>query len=468
MSGGIWFEGFIIIVLMFANGFFAASEIAIVSARKNRLEQRAATGDRGAATALELSEHPNHFLSTVQVGITVIGTLASVFGGQSLSTVLEGELTQFPVLVPYAKTIALVLVVLVLSYLSLIIGELVPKRLALQGAESVARTVAPVMQMLSRVAAPVVWFLTTSTDLVLRLLGRHNVAEIPITEDDVIALVREGAEEGTLEASEQDFINSVFTFSDRTVRSLMTPRTQVVGVEIATPIQGVVESIIDSGYSRIPVFEETLDHVIGILYAKDLLRDWGTAETIDLRAKLRQPLYLLESQRAVVAFQQLKQSHSGLAMVLDEYGQVAGVLSMEDMLEELVGDLKDEYDEVEEAIIKRDDGTFLVDGLLPFSEAVVRLGLPLSDTVDDANFETFAGFLLSLLGHIPTAGVKTVWNGYTFEVVDMDARRIDKILVRPPTLDSNEQTERVLAAGAMQPDTRPNTKRPAGDAPRMP
>ncbi|KAB8142032.1 HlyC/CorC family transporter [Chloroflexia bacterium SDU3-3] len=454
MSEGVWVEAIIVVVLMLANGFFAASEIAVVSARKNRLEQRANEGNRGAAAALELAENPNRFLSTVQVGITVIGTFAAAFGGQSLSSALAPQLHAIPILAPYADALAFTVVVILISYLSLIIGELVPKRLALQGAEGMAQAVAPVMQMLSRLAAPVVWFLTLSADVVLRLLGRHNVAETPITEDDVIALVREGAEEGTLEASEQEFINSVFTFTDRTVRSLMTPRTQVVAIELGTPISEVVETITSSGYSRIPVYEETLDHVLGILHAKDLLRDWGQGEALDLHQKLRQPLYVLEGQRAMVAFQQLKQSRIGLAMVLDEYGQVAGVLSMEDMLEELVGELQDEYDEAEEAVVARDDGTFLVDGLLPFPEAVERLNLPDGERGRESDFETFAGFLLSLLGHIPNVGAKHVWQGFTFEVIDMDGRRIDKILVKPPT-PNLAQSEAVLATGRINPSESP-------------
>ena len=451
MLDGLWIQAILIFVLILANGFFAASEIAIVSSRKNRLAQRAEEGDKGAAAALRLAEQPNRFLSTVQVGITVISTLAGTFGGQRFVGALAEQFRGIPWLTAYADSLALFLFVLALSYLSLIIGELVPKRLALQGAENVARLVAPTMEMLSRLASPVVWFLTFSTDIVLRLLGRANAAEMPITEDDVIALVREGAEEGTVEASEQEFINSVFTFTDRTVRSLMTPRTQVVAVALDTPIEQVVQAITDSGYSRIPMFEETIDKVVGILHAKDLLRDWGMTAQIDLRQLLRQPLYLLESQRAVVAFQQLKQARSALAMVLDEYGQVAGVLSMEDMLEELVGDLQDEYDDIEEAVVKRDDGTYLVDGLLPFSEAVERLKLPVLEETRDGDFETFAGFLLSLLGRIPVVGEKTEWAEYTFEVVDMDGRRIDKILVRPPAPTSSAQTEAVLASGVASP-----------------
>ncbi|GAB4202287.1 MAG: hemolysin family protein [Roseiflexaceae bacterium] len=448
MSGNLLIEAVIILVLIVVNGFFAASEIAIVSARKGRLEQQADEGHRGAAVALELAQNPNRFLSTVQVGITIISTLAAAFGGANFAQALEVPLAQIPALAPYASTLALALVVVIISYLSLIIGELVPKRLALQGAEATAGTVAPVMRWMARVAGPVVTFLTFSTELVLRLLGRHKVAEQSVTEDDVKALVREGTAEGSLEQAEEELINSVFTFTERTVRSLMTPRTQVVALDIETPFDQAIQLVTESGYSRIPVYQDSLDQVIGILYVKDLLRAWGRSSSTDVRQLLRPPLHVLESQRAVAAFQILKQQRSALAIVLDEYGQVSGLISIEDMLEELVGDIDDEYDEKEEAIVKREDGSYLVDGLLPFQDLCERLDLPDAEEVQrEHDFETVAGFFLALLGRMPTVGDTVTWQGYRLEVVDMDARRIDKILLRPPVVE-NDQTQNILASGA--------------------
>src|SRR6266545_6523426 len=443
----------IIIVLILANGFFAASEIAIVSARKGRLEQQAAVRRRGAAAALDLSEHPNRFLATVQVGITLIGTFAAAFGGDRLAEpIAAGLRAASPALADYASGIALGIVVVAIAYLSLILGELVPKRLALQNAEGVAAFVAPAMRRLARLATPVVWFLTVSTELVLRLLGRHNVAETPVTEEDILALVREGAAGGTVESEEHDLISSVFTFTDRTVRSLMTPRTQIVAVEIETPLPAILRTITESGYSRVPVYEAALDQIIGILYVKDLLRSWERPETIDLRALLRPPLYVLESRRALDAFQQLQQHHSALAIVLDEYGQVAGLVTLEDMLEELVGDLADEYDEAAEAIARRDDGSYLVDGLLPIADFQKRLRIPGVDELARARgFETVAGLLLALLGRIPIAGETASWPGYRFEVVDMDGMRVDKVLITQLHLDNDQQTEAALASGALLP-----------------
>jgi len=400
----------IILVLILANGVFAAAEIAVVSARKGRLEEAVERGQHGAMVALELADNPNHFLSTVQVGITLIGTLVAAFGGARFADVLADGLGTIPALAPYAQTIALALVVVLISYVSLIIGELVPKRLALQSAEAIAIRLAPVMRFLGRITGPIVRFLSFSSELVLRLLGRHDVEEMPITEDDVMALVREGEQEGTLEAAEANLISRVFTFTERTVRTLMTPRTQVVAVEVLRPLSEILPVVTDSGFSRIPVYQDTLDTIIGILHVRDLLRSLGQSPPPDVRSLLRPPIFIPEGQRAVIAFQQLKQQRSGLAIVVDEYGQTAGIITMEDVLEELVGDISDEGQPPEEAIVRRDDGTYLVDGLLPFVDLQAQLHLPnAEELMDTHDFETVAGFVIALLGRIPLVGDKVQW-----------------------------------------------------------
>jgi putative hemolysin len=399
-----------------------------------------------------LSEHPNRFLATVQVGITLISTFAAAFGGASIARVLASALQAYPSVAPYASSIALSVVVVGISYVSLILGELVPKRLALQNAEGIATFVAPIMRLLARIAAPVVGFLTLSTEAVLRLLGRHNVAEMPITEDDIMALVREGAEGGAVEAAEENLIGNIFSFTERGVRSLMTPRPRIVAVAVDMSLADVLRIVIESGYSRIPVYQDTIDQVIGILYAKDLLPLWGQPEVDNLRPLLRLPTYVPESQRAVLAFQQLKQAHSALAIVLDEFGQVAGLITIEDMLEEVVGEIHDEYDQVDQALTQRADGSYLVDGLLPFVDLQARIGLPtLADEARARDFETVAGFVLALIGHIPSVGATAEWRGYRFEVVDMDGRRIDKLLIMPPPNDAEARTTAVLASGALLP-----------------
>jgi putative hemolysin len=452
MLSSTLFEIVLILVLILANGIFAAAEIAVVSARKGRLEQAAERGLYGARVALELADNPNHFLSTVQVGITLIGTLAAAFGGASIAEVLADALGTIPALEPYAATLALGAVVLVISYVSLILGELVPKRIALQNVEGIAIRLAPLMHGLGRLTSPVVRFLTFSSELVLRLLGRHNIEETPITEDDVMALVREGTAGGTLEAAEADLISSVFAFTERTVRTLMTPRTQVVAVAVTRPLDEVVAIVTESGYSRIPVYQETLDTVIGIVHVRDLLRAVGQSPIPGVDALLRPPIYIPETQRAVAAFQQLKHQRSGLAIVIDEYGQTAGIIAMEDLLEELVGEMSDADQATEEAVVRREDGTYLVDGLLPFVDLAQQLHFPSAEAViDEHDFETVAGFVIALLGRIPVVGDTVHWEHYRFEVVDMDGKRVDKLLVRPPTTEAEAQTEGILANRAVSP-----------------
>jgi putative hemolysin len=433
MLGSVLVEIALILILILANGFFAASELAIVSARKGRLEQQIQAGKHGAQIALDLAEYPDRFLATVQVGITLISTFAAAFGGASIARILETVLLGYPALAPYASSVALGVVVVGISYVSLILGELVPKRLALQNAEGIASVVAPIMRQLARLGSPVVSFLTISAQAVLRLLGRHNVAELPITEDDIMALVREGAQGGALEATEERLISNVFGFTDRTVRSLMTPRMQLVAIAIDMPFADVLRVVTESGYSRIPVYEETIDRIIGILSIKELLRAWGQPEIDDLRSLLHAPIYLLESQRAVVAFQQLNQQQSGLAIVLDEYGQVAGVITIADLIEEVVGPIDDQHIQREQAIVRRDDGSYLVDGLLPFVDLQQQLDLAaLAVAARPRDFETVAGFVLALFGRLPSVSESVDWLGYRFEVIDMDGRRIDKVLIQPP------------------------------------
>ncbi|HSH77506.1 MAG TPA: hemolysin family protein, partial [Herpetosiphonaceae bacterium] len=341
-----WLQFAIIVLLILANGFFAASEIAIVSARRGRLEQRAATGSGGARIALTLADEPNRFLATVQGGITLISTFAAAFGGDVLQAPIARALTPY-IGARSAGMIALALVVLLITYLSLILGELVPKRLALQRAEAIAVSVAPAMQRITSLAAPIVWFLTISTQAVLRVLGRARHEEEPVTEDDVLSLVREGTEVGAIEAAEQELIQRVFDFADSTARSIMTPRTEIVAVALDTPLDEVVQRVIESGYSRIPVYQGSLDTVAGILYPKDVLRvlqhRTAAGSAPPLAELVRPPVFVLEHQHLSSVLQHFRQTQTHLALVVDEYGQVDGLLTLEDVLEELTGDIADEY-----------------------------------------------------------------------------------------------------------------------------
>ena len=446
----------IIIVLMLANGFFSASEIAVVSSRRGRLQQRAEAGSHGARTALELAEEPNRFLATVQVGITLIGVFAAAFGGDVLAGPLAQAIRPY-VGAGYAEPVALTLVVLFITYVSLILGELVPKRLALQNAEAFAIRAAPVMRVISRFATPVVWFLTLSTQGVMRLIGRSHVAEEPVTEEDVLSLVREGAAEGSLEVGERELIERVFNFTDVTARAIMTPRTEIFAVPIDMPLDDIVARVAESGYSRIPVYRGSLDAVEGILYTKDILRATQlareTGEAPQLPDLLRPAVFVLEHQRIASVLQKFKQERTHLALVLDEYGQTDGLLTLEDVLEELTGDIADEYDEADTMAVRRQDGSWLVDGLLAYADAEKRIGLPSrSELAHLPSFDTVAGLVLALLEHIPATGETTQIGDWQIEVVDMDGVRIDKLLIQPQSQpNSTEQTEGALALGAVLP-----------------
>jgi putative hemolysin len=451
--GIFWLDLALIVILMIANGFFSASEIAVVSARRGRLQQRAEEGNQGAQTALDLAAEPNRFLATVQVGITLIGTFAAAFGGDVLADPLARALE--PYLGAYAPSVALLLVVLLITYLSLILGELVPKRLALQGAEGMAAAVAPIMRLISQLAAPVVWFLTVSTELVLRLLGRHHHTAEQVTEEDVLSLVREGTEGGTLEAEERELIERVFNFTDATARSIMTPRTEIFAVPYDLPFKEIVARVIESEYSRIPVYRGSIDTIEGVLYAKDLLRATQQAalshEQPQLATLIRPPTFVLEHQRVSTVLQQFKQTRTHLALILDEYGQVEGLITLEDVLEELMGDIADEYDEVGTMVVRRADGSMLVDGLLSYADAEHHIGLPArAEVAHLPPFETVAGLLLALFERIPATGETITLNNWHFEVVDMDGVRIDKVLIRDQGLQTErEQTEAALALRAV-------------------
>lgn len=463
----IWLQVVIIIILVLANGVFAASEIAVVSSRRNRLQQQAEEGSRSAQTALELIEEPNRFLATVQVGITLIGIFAGAFGGSRLAVPLAEIIRPFPIVGgATASAVALTLVVVLITYLSLVLGELVPKRLALQNAEAIATLVAPGMRLLSRLAAPVVWFLTISTQAILRLLGRNNEPEEQVTEEDILSMVRAGTQGGTVEAAEQEFIERVFDFTDVPARSIMTPRSEIFALDIATPLDQAVQQTIAAGYSRVPVYRGHSDKIEGVVHVKDLLRATHSHDQqIQLSDLVREPVYVLEHQSLAEVLQMFRQSHLHMALVVDEYGQIDGLLTLEDVLEELTGDIADEHDENEPMVVLRDDGSYLVDGLLSYVDAEHELGLPAREAIEEdelPDFDTIAGLILALMEHIPSTGEHITWRGWYFEVVDMDGVRIDKVLVRH-IATSNEQTrnEGALATGAVLPlpDAQSDTQR---------
>jgi len=427
-------EVLIIVVLILANGFFAAAELAIVSARRGRLETAAVAGNGAAKQALRLGDKPELFLATVGVGIELIGTFTAAFGGDQLGEQLTVWLRQFPMLAPYEegrKALALVLVVLPIAYLTMLLGELVPKRLALLHAERIAIFSAPFMAGLSVVIRPAVALLTGSANLVLRLIGQHRAGEKPVTEEDIVYMVREGTASGTVEAGEAQFINRVFRFTDRPVRLVMTPRTEITAVDVNDTLPEIAETFLKAGYSRLPVQHGSLDNIVGILYAKDLLRALTAPEPTELRALLREPIFVFEHQPIDEALAEFRQKGTHIGLVLDEYGQVAGLLTLTDVLEELVGEIPDEDSAPEDRpFVQREDGSWLVDGLEPYDTVRDRLGLPDVPPEERGDYSTLAGMVLARLGRLPQVGDSVTVGDHVLEVVDMDGLRIDRVLVR--------------------------------------
>ena len=355
----------IIVLLILLNGLFAMAETALVSSRKARLRQRAEEGNKGARTALELADSPNRFLSTVQIGISLIGVLAGAFGGATIAEPLARALRVVPVLAPYAVPIAFGIVVVGITYLSLILGELVPKRLALNGAEVVASRVAGPMRLLSMITSPVVWFLSFSTETVLGLLRVRHPAESPVTEQEVEILMEEGARAGVFEDEERDLVRSALQLDDRPVRELMTPRPKVVWLDADDPPEEIRRLVAESRNSYFPVARGDLDDLLGIASVKDAWTRQASGQSADLLGSLRPPPFVAEGAPATDALEAFKRSGLPLALVIDERGHIEGLITLTDVLEALVGDVPDEDEPTEEAIMQREDGSWLVDGLLP-------------------------------------------------------------------------------------------------------
>ncbi len=441
MSTLLGFEIAITFFLFLANGFFAASEISIVSARHSRLQQQIDAGQKSAKQALELAENPDRFLATVQVGITLINTLAAAFGGATFSAPLASLFEQVSFLKPYAETLALVCVVVLVTYFSLVIGELVPKRLGLQSPERLATRIAPFMTKLSLILRPAIVFLSFSSNAILHLIGQGHATKTPVTEEDIVYLAREGAVGGTVETEEEQFISRVFRFTDRTVGAVMKPRTEITAVEVGTPLQEVIEIFMASGYTRLPLYEESLDNIIGVLYAKDLLRIHTGDDNIDLKKLARPPFFVTEYQHVDDLLTTFRQRGMHMAIVIDEYSQVVGLVTLEDVLEELVGEIQDEYDQPEaNAFVRREDGSWLVDAMVPREEVMEKLNLPEQEGEPDSSYRTLAGMILAHMGRIPKVGDKVTIGNFVFEIVDMDGRRIDRVLIRPDNTKGNTTT----------------------------
>jgi putative hemolysin len=435
----IAWELLVVLFLIVLNGFFAMSELAVISARRVRLQILAEEGHHGARAALQLASDPGRFLSTVQIGISLIGILAGAYGGATLAGQLGDYLATFALLAAVAYNLALGLVVAGITYLSLIVGELVPKQLALGHAERIAVRIAWPMTLLSRLAAPLVSLLDVSAQLGLRLLGAHYAPRHTVTDEEIKTLIAEATKLGIVETAEQAMIAGVMRLADRPVRAIMTPRPDIVWLDLEDDLAVLSKQLRESSYSRFPVAKGDLEDIIGIVQAKDLLNRCLDGRTPDLREAVHEPPVVHDGMMALQVLEILKQSPLHMALVVDEYGTLQGLVTATDILESIVGELAEHGAEAESQIVRREDGSWLLDGGLALDE--MKELLRLREIPGEGEFHTLAGLVLLQLGHLPAVGEHFSLNGYRFEVIDMDGRRIDKILVSrlEPVREANDE-----------------------------
>jgi putative hemolysin len=419
-------EILILLLLIFLNSLFVMSEIALVSARKGRLESMGNKGDLKAKAALHLTENPDKFLSTAQIGITLISILTGVYSGEKFSTYLKPFLEQINFLQPYAGTLSTVLIVILVTFLSIIFGELVPKRLGLLRAEKIARVVAGPMNFLSSVAYPIVWLLNNITKIIFKLFNVKASSDNAVTEEEIKAMISEGSEHGTIEEEEKDIIERVFHLGDRNITSLMTHRTEIVWFDILDTVQTITEQHDQINYSTYPVCDKTVDDIKGIIYIKDLLKaPRGTV----LNKLVKPALFVPENNSAYQVLEKIKQTKIHSCFIVNEYGTLEGMLTLNDILEAIVGDVPQTGQE-EYEIVKRSDGSYLVDAQITFYDFLSRFEKTEWMNEGEHEFDTIAGFVLHELERIPVTGETFEWRGFEFEIVDMDGQRIDKLIVK--------------------------------------
>ncbi|MBO4329616.1 MAG: HlyC/CorC family transporter [Rhodocyclaceae bacterium] len=419
----------ILFLLIILNGLFAMSEIALVAARRARLAKRAQEGDRAAALAMQLGEEPTRFLSTVQIGITSIGILYGVFSEHALSAPLAVLLQDLGLNASLAGALATGVVVILITFVSIVIGELVPKRVAQLHAETIARIVAPPMSVLASISRPFVWLLTGATELVLRLLGQRNTAASAVTEEEIHAIIDEGTEAGVIEKTEQAMVRNVFRLDERPIASLMVPRADIVWLDISRPLQENIERLMQSPHLRFPVCRGGLDDILGVINAKQLFRQQQTGDALDLSKGLEDAVYVPESLSGMALLNAFRARNTHIMFVIDEYGEVQGMVTMHDLIESLTGEFQ--TDNSEEAwSVARADGSWLLDGLIPVMEMKDCLALRSVPDEGKSHYHTLSGMVMWLLGRMPTTGDVVEWEGWTLEVVDMDGKRIDKVLAQ--------------------------------------
>lgn len=420
----LYLELLIVFFLTVTSGLLAMSELAVVSSRKSRLEHLANQGSRGAHAALRLIDDPSRFLSTVQIGITLIGITAGAFSGATLGQRLGAWLNPFPLISPYGNSLGIGITVVGITYLSLIIGQLLPKRIALTQPERVASLVAGPMRRLSLVAAPAVWVLHVSTERVLRLLGLTDTRETTVTEDEVKSLIAEGTLAGIFVPQEQEMIEGVLRLADRSVRVIMTPRNRIIWVDVKSDRNTIIDMVRSHRFSRLLVCDGTVDHPVGVIHTKNLLPEALSCEEVTLSKLVTPPLYVPDRTTVLKLLNRFKKEKAHLAVVVDEYGTTEGLVTLTDVIEAIAGDLPERGEDDGPRMVRRDDGSWLADGTVPTDEVETLTGIHMGE-----NVKMLAGFVLDHLGRIPKAGASFMHGNARFEVVDMDGNRIDKVLI---------------------------------------
>jgi putative hemolysin len=430
-------ELLVIGLLILLNGMFAMYEIALVSSRKSRLEEKAKSGHKGAATALNLMEEPEKILSAIQVGITLVGIVSGAYGGLTLADDFAVFLKALPWSIVHADTIAVFIVVGMITYFSIIIGELVPKTIALNNAEAITIFLSPLMKLFGSVTYPVIWFLSVSTKLILKLFNVKNKNDAPISDEELRILLRKGAEYGVFEKEESDIINEVIRFGDKRANALMIPRVEVVWIDIHQTTDKILQDALNSNYSLLPVCEDQIDNIKGVVSVKDLLAYYITHQTLRMEELLFEPLYIPEQALAPKVLEMFRQTKKYFGVVINEYGSIEGIITIHDLTENIMGDLPAMDDKVDREYFQREDGSYLIDGSMMIDdvEEMLEIESLFARKEEKPDVNTIGGLAMYALNRIPNTGDKFEAGGYSFEVIDMDGKRVDKLLVKTTVKD---------------------------------
>jgi putative hemolysin len=438
------FDIIILILLILANGFFSLSEFAMVSSRKVKLKQMAEDKRAGADTALLICDDQTNFLSSIQIGITLIGVCTGAYGGATFAQYLEPYFKEIPLIGEYSHIFSMVIIILVITYFSIVIGELVPKRIGLAEPEIIACRIAPVFLIISRISSPFSYLTSGLTNFIIKLTGFSKVSSSDVIEEEIHLLLEEGAESGVIDETKQDMVESVFELDDRQIVDLMVPRPDIIALNSEDSLENNLEIMLKTRHTRYPVYSGNLDSMIGILSVRDLWASSLSGKDLKISEVMKEIVVVPDHISALDLIRKFRESTSPLAIILDEYGSVIGLITLHDLLEALVGDLSlVDQDENEPRIIRRNDGTWLVDGKVTIEELKEKTGIECTDESTKRYFRTIAGFILYQSGEIPSTGDKYTWNNYTFEIVDMDNQRIDKIIISQDPSENKIKTDKI-------------------------